>query len=721
MDYSRKNINRIRGDLNAVVPHRVDEPLPPQPSILPPSLPPSTPKLKAKKILKSILRPKQGYQYASERRKAQQQRQPENMVRAIHFTDTKKPLVSIVIPVFNKFRLTHACLESIQNNVSASVSYEVIVVDNNSTDESHLLSRVTGLRYIHNKENLGFVDGCNVGANKATGTYLVFLNNDAMVQPNWLESLVESIETIPNAGLVGSKIIYPDGRLQEAGGVIFKDGSGNNFGKNDHPDRYQYNYVRDVDYCSGASIIIRKQLFDSFGGFDQLYAPAYYEDTDLAFKVRKSGQRVIYQPESIIYHIEGATAGTSTSGGFKKYQAINHEKFLKRWKKTLSSQHFTTEELDYARDGRFKKRVLIMDENIPAPNEDSGSVRMRYIISTLQAMGYKVTFFPSNTVKRPDYMRPLQQAGVEVVYGEVTGQDFLKEHGETYDVVILSRPRIGSYYLDLCQAFCKNATLIYDTVDLHYLRLIRQADFADTDEIAYLQDVSKKHEVLEKFLMKEVDHTLVVSEKEIEILQEDKIPNVHVVSNIHTIYDPSYSVPFEKRKDILFVGGYAHQPNVDAVRWFVEAIFPKVLAINPSIKLHVVGSRMPDDLHAFLTDRKNVIVDGFVNDLNPLISTTRVFVAPLRFGAGVKGKIGQAIEHGTPIVSTSMGAEGMFLKDGTSAMVADDEDAFAEKVVSLYTDKQLWLKVQKNARIVLEKHFSQDRARRALESIIEST
>lgn len=721
MKYSNKDINRIRAELGALVPERVDEPLPPQPSILPPALPLSTRRYKMKKVAKGLLHPELGAKYIQEYRQNRFKSQPANMVKAFSFDKPKRPMVSIVIPVFNKFNLTYECLHSLRDNISDSIDYEVIVVDNNSADQSHLLAQMDGLVYIRNKDNLGFVDGCNVGAKKAKGKFIVFLNNDAVVEPNWLESLVESIQTIPNAGLVGSKIIYPDGRLQEAGGVIFKDGSGNNYGKNDHPDRYQYNYVRDVDYCSGASIIITRQLFESFGGFDQLYAPAYYEDTDLAFKVRKAGLRVIYQPESVIYHIEGATAGTSTSSGFKKYQAINHDKFLKRWSETLSSSHYDTEQLYEARDRNATKYALIMDENIPTPDQDSGSVRMLRMIESLLELGYKVTFFPNNTQKKPKYLRPLQQAGVEVVYGEVTGQQFLKEHGHIYDLVILSRPRIGSYYIDLCQGFCKKAKIIYDTVDLHYLRLHRQADFATTSEDKeYLLDMSKKHEVLEKFLMSETDQTLVVSQAEVEILKDAGCKNVTVVSNIHSIDSDSYKHGFDDRKNLLFVGGYAHHPNIDAIRWFVTDIFPLILKKDPRIQLHVVGSQMPDDLREFLENENNVIVDGFVENLGPLLRSTRVFIAPLRYGAGVKGKIGQAIEHGMPVVSTSIGAEGMFLQDGVSAMVGDTEEAFAKKVLALYGDKKQWTAVQKNARKVLAEHFSPEHATKALKSVIKT-
>ena len=306
MDFSRKKLNDIRRELDAVVPAHYAEPLPPQPSILPPPQPYDPLIVRAaRKVDNAVQRYhiKQAVGYIRpnniKRRRAQH---PSQIIKQFSFKAPRNVKVSIVIPVYNKVYLTLQCLRSIHDRVPTSCRYEVIVVDNASADMTPLLSKMVGLKYLRSEVNLGFVDGCNFGAKSANGEFLVFLNNDALVTENWLESLVSTMESYPDAGIVGSKIIYPDGRLQEAGGIIFKDGTGNNYGKNDHPDRYQYNYVREVDYCSGASIIIRRSIFDELEGFDALYRPAYYEDTDLAFRVRELGLKVIYQPESVIYH-----------------------------------------------------------------------------------------------------------------------------------------------------------------------------------------------------------------------------------------------------------------------------------------------------------------------------------------------------------------------------------------------------------------------------------
>jgi GT2 family glycosyltransferase len=634
------------------------------------------------------------------------------------FKHPKKPKVSIVIPIFNKFELTCGCLQSLIEHIPNSIAYEVVLVNNASSDDSHeYLSKIPGIAYVNNSENLGFVDGCNAGAKKAKGKYLVFLNNDTSITPGWLESLVSTIEDDETIGLVGSKLIFPSGTLQEAGGIIFNDGSGMNYGKHDHPGDYKYNYVREVDYCSGASIIIESKLFMKLGMFDRLYAPAYYEDTDLAFSVREAGLKVIYQPDSVAFHIEGATAGTSTSTGYKRFQEINHKKFLMKRKKELAEQ-YSPDKSYLARDRSSQKLVLIVDEHIPKTDEDAGSVRMFRIIESLISLGYKVTFFPNFTGYTGKHLKELQQIGVEVIYGPIEFNEFAREYAEYYNLIILSRPRIASYYIDICRVYAPESRIIYDTVDLHYLRMNRQAVYETGRSKDRLIELASKHEIIEKYLMRQADNTLVVSTAEKEILDNDGISNVSILSTIHTIQESSYEKGYSDRKDILFIGSYPHLPNIDAVKWFVSDIFPLIREKIPTVNIHVVGSGMKESLRTFLEDRPGVIVDGFVEDLSDLLNESRVFVAPLRFGAGVKGKIGQAVEHGIPIVSTNIGVEGMGFEDDKSCLIADDIDSFVEATVKLYSNQKLWESIRINARSNLVEQFSITKACEDIKDIV---
>ncbi|MEO6109543.1 MAG: glycosyltransferase [Candidatus Saccharimonadales bacterium] len=632
------------------------------------------------------------------------------------------PKISIVIPAWNKVGYSLSCITSLAErlDVLKNPSFEVILVDNGSSDSTPLLKRIKNLVYVHNEENLGFVGGCNAGFEAAKGEYVIFLNNDAEVTPDWLTTLYNTIENDASIGIVGSKIIYPNGVLQEAGGLIFKDADGLNYGKFDQADSYQYNYVRDVDYCSGASIIIRHSLMKKFGGFDTLYQPAYYEDTDLSFKVRKEGLRVVYQPDSVIYHIEGGTAGTSTSTGFKKYQAINKDKFLKRWGSILKKDHVTANDYYLGRDRSGDKLALIIEEALPTPDKDSGSVRMVAMIKSLQKLGYKVTFWPNNLTRTIPYAHNLQQMGVEVVYGNIDFMQFSKLYGHSYNLVIMSRPEICAKYINICKTLYTNAKVIYDTVDLHYVRLARQAEFESSNAEALIEQ-SKWYEKLEKGLMQRADTTLLVSEKEIEMLRTSGVDaNLAVISNIHSLDLESYKSTYEKRHDIIFVGNYAHIPNRDAARWLSKEIFPLIRKQLPSVTLHLVGANLSDELSREIQGT-GVKVHGFVEDdqLVKLLRTSRVFLAPLRYGAGVKGKIGQAIEHGLPVVTTSIGAEGMYLVNGESCIEADVPELFAHGVAELYTNKKLWNEVQTNAKTVLVDYFSADAATKDLKKILD--
>ncbi len=275
----------------------------------------------------------------------------------IDWKDVRKgaayPSSSIIIPTYNGWRILRNCLAALRETLPAELSVEIVVVDDGSSDGTadrlkELACEEPRLRVVLSPKNGGFIAACNRGARAATGEMLVFLNNDTLPLPGWLEPLLRGLRDWPGAGAVGGKLIYPDGRLQEAGGVIFSDASGANFGRNDpFPDAPLYNYVRPVDYCSGALLATPRSLFKAMGGFDVYYAPAYYEDTDYCFRVRKRGLKVYYQPESQIVHLEGATSGTELTSGVKSCQVVNRGRFAHRWAAALKRQPSPPDRWDF--------------------------------------------------------------------------------------------------------------------------------------------------------------------------------------------------------------------------------------------------------------------------------------------------------------------------------------------------------------------------------------
>ncbi len=631
-----------------------------------------------------------------------------------------KPEVSIIIPAYNKFAYTYTCLKSILER-SGDIDYEVIVVDNASTDETVMLHElVKNLVIIRNKENQGFVAACNAGAAAARGRYLLFLNNDTKVKEGWLGAMVEAAKRERTVGLVGAKLIYPDGRLQEGGGIVWNDLANMawNYGRNQDPDNFEYNYLKEADYCSGACILITKELFDKVGGLDTRYAPAYYEDTDLAFTVREHGYKVVYQPRAEVVHFEGVTAGRKTTIGIKKYQVINQEKFYEKWKGTLEKEHFPSSvNVFLARDrSRGKKVIVVIDNNVPTYDKDAGSLCIYMYLKLFIEEGFKVIFMPYNLSKLEPYTTELQQMGIEVIYGPFNFSKWLYKNGQYIDYVFLARPHVAASHVKKIKQQTK-AKILYFTHDLHYLREFRRYEVEKRSEILTEAERLKK---LEFSVFDFVDCVLTPSNKEVEIIKAN-FPDKKAMCIPLFFYDnlpkEDTMAPFQSRSNIIFVGGFRHIPNIDAVVYFVKEVWPAVKKSLPLAKFYIVGSDPPAEVKNL--ENSDIIVTGYVVDLANFFNDARVFVAPLRYGAGVKGKIVTSMSYGVPVVTTTIGNEGIDLIDGDQCLVAGSGDEVAAKVVELYQNCDLWNKLSYNSREVVKKHFSRDAAKDKMKKALE--
>ena len=630
---------------------------------------------------------------------------------------SEQPRVSIVIPVYNKIEYTIACLRSIAEH-AGDVSFEVIVVDDGSSDTTpQRLASVEGIRVQRNAANLGFIGSCNAGAEYARGEFVLFLNNDTVVTAGWLEALVACIETAPDAGLVGARLVYPDGRLQEAGGIVFSDASGWNYGRFEGPADPRYGFRREVDYCSGAAILLRRALFERLGKFDARYAPAYYEDTDLAFAVRAAGLKVYVEPASTVIHFEGITSGTDTGSGTKRYQVINRDKFAYKWRDALVRQPAPGTPIGISASHRARHRVLIIDATTPMPDHDSGSLRMVNFMRVLGDLGSQVSFMASNRLHVEGYTNALQALGVEALYAPFV-QDpvkFLRERGAEFDLVILSRHYVAAPFVGLLRLHAPQARLVFDTVDLHYLREQRAAELSGDPALARTAAATRTQELK---LIRDCDITLVVSPVEQELLARDAPgARVEVLSNVHEVHGCKQG--FAARKDLVFVGGFQHPPNVDAVEWFVREVFGAVRTQLPEVRFHVIGSRVPESIRA-LADAQ-VIVHGFVEDIMPFMDGCRISVAPLRYGAGVKGKVNMAMSCGLPVVATPIAVEGMHVQAGSDVLVADSAAGFADAIVHLYRDENLWHTLSVNGLANVERHFSFAAARAAVKRLFKDS
>lgn len=634
--------------------------------------------------------------------------------QAIDIMQSSQPKVSIIIPVYNHFDHTYNCLKSIAA-LQENTSFEVIVVDDCSTDDTpDLIKNVTGITYHRQLENGGFIESCNTGAKMAAGEYLMFLNNDTVVYDGWLDALCDVFDRFDDAGLVGSQLIYPNDQLQEAGGIVFSDASGWNYGRLGNKDEPWYNHVREVDYCSGASILISSELFTELGYFDERYKPAYYEDTDLAFAVRSIGKKVYLQPASKITHFEGISSGTDLTAGMKKYQVVNQTKFKEKWADALQKQPASGSDIELCRIHGQPPRILIFDACTPTPDQDSGSLRMINLIQILKDLGYHVIFMPENLSHNEAYTEALQQMGVECLYTpHITNPvEFLKDKGKYLDAVILSRYYVAEPVMPFIRQYCPKAQIIFDTVDLHYVRERRMAELENDTKLANIAESTRQKELA---VAKACDTTLVVSPYEVEVLAEE-LPDteVKVLTNIHQIY--GCRKPYEQRKDIMFIGGYQHTPNVDAVEWFVADILPLILKELPTLKFHIIGSKAPKHIEQMAND--NIIFHGFVEDIEPFMDDIRIAVAPLRYGAGVKGKVNMSMSYGQPVVGTKVAVEGMYTTEGFDVLMAETPEEFCQQVVRLYRDEHLWNTISQGGLANVENYFSFYAAKQAIKDIL---
>ena len=633
----------------------------------------------------------------------------------LDFPSVDSPLVSIIVPVFNDYRVTVNCLRSVLQH-SVGVAYEVIVADDCSTDLTESLAdRIRGVQVRRSSQNLRFLRNCNQAAKGARGQYLLFLNNDTAVSPGWLDALLAPLDD-ERVAVVGPKLLFADGSLQEAGGILWRDASAWNFGRGDDPQKPAYNYRREVDYVSGACLMIRHSLWQQLGGFDERYAPAYYEDADLCFAVRQLGFRVVYVPEAVVQHFEGVSNGTDLGSGVKQHQVSNQAVFLDKWRDTLEREHFPNgEQVVYARDrSRHRPCVLVIDHYVPHHDRDAGGRSTQMTIELLLGMGCRVQVMGANFFPHQPYTKRLEAMGVEVLVGEsiARGLDaWFCEHAPFIDEIFLHRPHVAEQFLPHLERMQPRPPISYFGHDLHYLRTEREAQLKGDVTLRREADQWRERELA---VCRRVDRIYYFSDVEIEALRSqvdpEKLRRIPLYAmRLGTLPDYAPREP----QGLLFVGGYNHPPNVDAAIWLVETILPRVRAQFPALQVHLVGSNPPESVECLADE--GITVHGYVSDaqLAELYRRVAVAVVPLRYGAGVKGKVIEAVAHNVPVLTTEIGAEG--IPEAERVLWIDSTaEGLADELIALFANPQ-----RGKARLGayapwLEAHFAASRAARVL-------
>ncbi len=624
----------------------------------------------------------------------------------LYFPEIEQPKISIILVLYNRAELTLSCLYSILRNNLKSV--EVVIVDNNSTDKTReLLQRLQGAKIILNSENLHFLLACNQASQIAKGEYLLFLNNDAQLLGDSLNVAIETIQSSEDIGAVGGKIILPDGSLQEAGSIIWQDGSCLGYGRGDSPNSPQYMYRRAVDYCSGAFLLTPRHLFLELGGFDEDYQPAYYEETDYCVRLQQLGKQIIYDPNIAVLHYEFASSSNKSSSDHAiALMERNQQRLIQKHQDWFKQQYPPDlKNILFACNSPRKQqqRLLMIDDRVPHPYLGSGYTRSHKILSIIENLGYLVTLYPTDLSYQEEWINVYSDIPqtVEVTrgYGLLQLEYFLKERPGYYDFIWVSRPHNMehlNYVMSQADVLGK-AKIIYDAEALYCLREFEQQRLKG--ELLSPEEMTEKIKQ-ELELAQNCDQIISVSPQEQQRFITHGYEKVSILG--HSL--PVHPTPntFEQRQHILFVGSVyeIESPNADSILWLCEEIFPKIQQqLGETIKLLIVGNNTVDELKQQVLNLNNPAIQmlGRVEDLTQFYNQARLFLAPTRFAAGIPHKVHEAAAYGLPVVTTPLIGLQLGWQHESDLLIAEDTQAFARECVKLYQNPQLWQQLRTSA------------------------
>ncbi len=608
---------------------------------------------------------------------------------SFNFEIDENPEVSIITFFSGSIRQTLNCLYTLEQ-FDKNISKEIIIVNNeNSENAVKFLEGIPEVTIINGDKNLSFVENINKGIKFAKAEYIYLLNSNVEVQENYLSHLLEVFKTKENVGAVGSKIVSPDNTLQEAGCLILKKSEIITIGRGEAIDDPQYDYLRKVDYCSGNSLLFHRiNTEGNLNLLDEAFSSVDSGVADLCLRLKNEQKLdIYYQPLSEVVHFE------NISNKEKEFFAKDKSPFLKKW-----DNYFTNE--------IKKPNFLFLEENMPKPDQDSGSRRFLEIVKILQKNGHRIILAVKHFDESTDrsYVKFLRSIGVQVCMDYVTTKDRIVKVADqiegaihSVDIIWIFRP-IGFYHwYNQIKNKISGKKIVYDMVDLHYLRMERENNYIDVITKEREKEIEFFKEK-EYFGMNTSDAVLSISDEEKNTVSKNgvKYDKIFTVSNIHKPVNAN-TVGFSKREGVLFIGGYNHLPNIDAVKFLHESIMPLVWKRNENIKVFILGPDFPGDLkQKYHSDKFQIL--GYQKSVDHWFENARVFVAPLRYGAGVKGKIGQALEFKLPVVTTEIGAEGMSLEDRKTALISDENPQnFADKILELYNDEHLWQTLHQNS------------------------
>ena len=637
----------------------------------------------------------------------------------IVFPSHAEPEVSVVVVLWNQAHLTLRCLRALQAQVDVAI--ELVIVDNASSDDTAtLLSRIDGIRVLVQAQNAGFLIGCNLGTAAARGRTLLLLNSDAFVRHGTIEAALRTLDNDATIGAVGGRLILPSGVLQEAGSIVWSDGSTLGYGRGLQPEVGEAMFRRDVDYCSGAFLLTPRVAWRTLGGFDEAYCPAYYEEADYCMRLREIGLRVVYEPTAVIDHFEfGSEAKTGEAAAT---MIRNRNRFSRRHAARLAVYHHapSVDAVLAAREqGRAGvKRLLVIDNEVPLESMGAGYPRAVQLLREAAALGWALTFFPLHQTEIDwDIVRAEVPRDIELIDRHAIPRlaEFLAGRRGYYDALIVSRPNnmeLVKGVLLQHPDLLGRMQLVYDAEALFSARDALKAGLDGAPMLEAEVQARFKEEIA---LAEGAVAIICVSDMEAEIYRAHQATPVHILS--HPVEPAAKTPGYAARSGFLFVGRLLEQgaPNWQGLSWFVSEAWPLIRASLPDATLTVVGR-----LHAEHTelDAPGIRLVGPVKNLQPLYDQARIFLSPIRFAAGVPIKIIEATAAGLPSAGTRLMARQLGWTD--AEIVGRDTAAeLATAVVDLYQDETVWSAMRKAAQHRLQADHGRPVFQAALKSVLD--
>ncbi|WP_169725022.1 glycosyltransferase [Algoriphagus terrigena] len=622
--------------------------------------------------------------------------------REVEFSEAENPKVTFLVGCGTDLSNLVRLLESIKAT-SAGIAIEVILlVEEIETETARFIeNNIRGLAACHTSESAGFLTTLNRAVANSRGEFFAVLKPSVLLRPNWLRELLNGISREPRIAMVDGKVLAKDGLLDEAGTFLDAAFQLQKYGESDFPDRPKYNFIREMEFNVGSNTLVRKEDFERAGGFEKGLSLADAFCT-LSFTFReKLDKKIIYLPQAEAIRQAAEEGGKLDVSGF----------FVKSGGGSLERS------FDDDRNARLllnSRNVLFIDIGLPEHDRDSGSLRAFYLLKLLRELGNHVIVVPRRGQVASPYFEELIGLGVEVLYAFPDRKGMRRELTALLPSVAVAwicRPQLNREFEWIFRINPK-IKWIFDTIDLHYMRLAREAEVFKSTRLVKKSARFKK---LELSIASKADLTLTVTEDEKNLLEGQGIRQIAVIPNIHESHRLSDFPSFSQREGLLFIGSYHHPPNVDAVKWLVEEIMPIVWE-KLRIPVTLLGNAPGKEVQALKNEL--VRVPGYVQDIAPFFTSHRVFVAPLRYGAGMKGKIGESLAYKLPIVTTAVGAEGVGLTHGVDVLIADDKESFAQQIIQAYQDEMLWSDLASNSEKVLNS-YSPTQIREKLRIILE--